>query len=160
MPEIQEVKIYSDASWGSDPDNAKSFHGYILQINGSTISWSSKRQASVAKSTCEAEYMACSYAAAHLVWTRHALEELFGDSLRFKFILATDNQAAIILAKDQRISARSKHIAIHYHFVRERYLDKEFEIEHVPSASNIADICTKGLPLPLLKSMKDMMDLR
>jgi transposase InsO family protein len=159
MPEVHEVKIFSDASWGSDPDNAKSFHGYILQVNGNTVSWSSRRQASVAKSTCEAEYMACSYAAAHLVWTRQALKEVFGSFLRFKFILATDNQAAIILAKDQRINARSKHIAIHYHFVRERYLNGEFEIEHVSSALNVADVCTKGLPLPLLQDMKTMMGL-
>ena len=159
IPKVHDVKIYADASWGSDPDNAKLFYGYILQINGSTISWSSKRQASVAKSTCEAEYMACSYAAAHIVWTRNALQELFEDTLQFKYTLATDNQAAIALAKDYRINARSKHIAIHYHFVRERYLDREFNIEHVSSASNLADVCTKALPLPLLQSMKEMINV-
>ena len=56
----------------------------------------------------------------------------------------------IALVRDQRISARSKHIGIHYHFVRDYYNQKLFNIAHVSSNDNIADICTKALPLPLL----------
>jgi hypothetical protein len=73
-----QVAMYADASFNTNPDNAKSFSGYIIKVNGSTISWSLKRQSCVARSTCEAEYIAASRAASHLVWTRQALSELTG----------------------------------------------------------------------------------
>ena len=68
--------MYSDASWGSNLDNFKSFSGYIMQVNEATVSWSSKRQSCVAKSTCEAEHIACSYALAHLMWIKQVITEL------------------------------------------------------------------------------------
>ena len=149
-----EVAMYTDASFGSDPDNAKSFSGYLMKLNGSTVAWSSKRQSCVAKSTMEAEYMAASYAAAHLAWARQALIELLDNVDHWQFKLLVDNQAAMSLIQDSKISARSKHIAVHYHFVRERYHNNEFVIEHVASKDNLADLCTKALPLPLLTDLK------
>ena len=147
------VTMYTDASFGLDPDNAKSFSGYVQQVSGSSVAWSSKRQGCVAKSTHEAEYMAASYAAAHLVWTRQALAEL--DSREYKHRLLVDNQASITLMQDRKVNSKSKHIAVHYHFVRERFLQGEFMVEHVPSEDNLADICTKALPLPTLRLLME-----
>lgn len=61
------IQIFSDASYASDPDTTKSFSGYVLKVNGSAMSWSSKRQSYVARSTYKAKYIAASYAASHLV---------------------------------------------------------------------------------------------
>jgi hypothetical protein len=58
------------------------------------------------------------------------------------------------LVRDQRLNHRSKHIHVHYHFVRERFLNNEFTIHHVRSADNLADICTKPLPRPALEDMR------
>ena len=90
-------------------------------------------------------------AASQLIWIKSALEEL---GFHPRCEIATDNQAAIHLATDHRINARSKHIAIHYHFTRERIQTGDFTILHVPSADNLADICTKSLPLPLFRNLK------
>ncbi|KAK6586058.1 hypothetical protein PZA11_001115 [Diplocarpon coronariae] len=153
-----QLVMYSDASFGSDPDNSKSFSGYILKINGCTVSWSSKRQSCVAKSTCEAEYMAASHAASHLVWARQAISELTSSSLVSLAVgahLMVDNEPAIALTKDQRTSNRSKHINVHYHFVRERFADGEYSLSHVSSAENLADICTKSLARPTLVLLRD-----
>lgn len=67
-----------------------------------------------------------------------------------RWILITDSQPAIALTKDARINVRSKHIGIHFHFVREKYLSGDYEIEYTSSASNLANICTKALPRPTL----------
>ena len=153
-----DIKMYVDASWGSDPNTSRSVSGYILQVNGNTVSWASKRQSCVAKSTCEAEYMACSYAVTHLIWAKRVLLDLSCPIATC--VLATDNQAAIALVKDQKVNARTKHIAIHFHFVRERYLAGDFDIQHVASAENLADICTKSLPKPAFQALSTAIGLR
>jgi hypothetical protein len=146
-----QVTMYADASFNTDPDNAKSFSGYIMKVNGSTISWSSKRQSCVARSTCEAEYMAASRAASHLVWARQALGELIGIGVKPTSDLLVDNEPAESLIKDNKISDRSKHIDVHFHFVRERFIKGEYHVRHVASKDNLADVCTKALPRPTLE---------
>lgn len=158
------VVMFADASWGSVLDTARSVTGYVLQIGESTVSWTSKRQSCVAKSTCEAEYMACSLAASHLIWVKNTLQELSSSfkqltTVPHSFALNTDNEAALSLIRDHRIHARSKHIAIHFHYVRERFLDGSFEVNHVPSTSNTADICTKALPLLMHEKMVELLNL-
>lgn len=148
-----DVVMYSDASFASDPDNAKSFSGYICTVNEITVAWSSKRQSCVARSTCEAEYMAASHATSHLIWTKQALSELLSADTKINYTLMVDNEPAMSLIKDHRLNARSKHINVHYHFVRERFLDGEFDIVHVRSADNLADICTKALPRVTLERL-------
>jgi hypothetical protein len=138
--------MYADASFNTDPDNAKSFSGYIMKVNGSTISWSLKRQSCVARLTCEAEYMAASRAASYLVWTRQALGELTGTGVKLTSDLLVDNEPAESLIKDNKISDWSKHIDVHFHFVRERFIKGEYQVRHVASKDNLADICTKALP--------------
>lgn len=144
------VTMFSDASYGTDPDNGKSFSGYILKVNGCTLAWSSKRQSCVARSTCESEYMAASHAASHLVWTKQALSELL-PSGPTSYRLLVDNEPAMSLIRDRKVNQRSKHINVHYHFVREQYLDGAYKLGHVGSADNLADVCTKALPKPALE---------
>lgn len=113
----------------------------------------------VAKSTCEAEYMACPYACNHLIWTKLFVNELnnanSADNV-VKYCLLTDNQPALWLIRDSRINARSKHIAVHFHFVRERYFEGHFNIDHIPF-ENLADICTKALSRPTLQHLVSQM---
>lgn len=147
------VDMYTDASWGSDPDDARSISGYLLQVNGSTTSWSSKKQSCVAKSTCESEYMACSHATSQLLWSINAIKELLPDTtLKLRATLHCDNQPAQDLLLNARINARSKHIAIHFHFVRE-LVGKFFNVSHIASEDNLADLCTKALPRPTLQGL-------
>jgi hypothetical protein len=126
-----QVAMYADASFITDADNAKSFSGYIMKVNGLTVSWSSKRQSCVARSTCKAEYMAASRAASYLIWTRQALSELTGTEVKPMSDLLVDNDPA--------------------ESVRERFNKGEYQVRHVASKDNLADICTKALPRPTLE---------
>lgn len=144
------IAVYADASYNSDPDTARAFAGYILVVNGKPASWGAKKQTSVAKSTAEAEYMGASTAASHLLWTIQALSDL--KVPHFMPVIYCDNEPAIALAGDERINSRTKHIAVHYHFVRER-LHIDYVMQHVASNNNLADICTKALPRPYLEQL-------
>ena len=136
------LEVYADASYANDPYTRKSTSGYIIRFGNAAISWNSKQQRSVALSTTEAEYMAMSLAARQLTWTKFGLEQL---RQNYETFLYTDNNGAQELARNPRIHNRSKHIDIHYHYVREKYNEGDFDLLYVKSANNLADLMTKGL---------------
>lgn len=143
------TRMFADASYATDPNSYKSISGYLLQLgNLGTISWASKKQECVAKSTCKAEYMACSYATSHLIWSKSALKEL--ECKISSTQLLTDSEGARCIILDHRINARSTHIAVHFHYTRERFHAGDFTIIHVPTKDNLADGCTKALARPIL----------
>jgi len=139
------IDSYADADWGSNLVDRKSTTGYIFMMNGGPISWTSRKQSTVALSTMEAEYMALSDAArellAHLTFFRTVSVELSPPSP----VLYTDNKAAESIAKHEPEYQRSKHIDIRYHFLRDHYEKETFNIQHVPGTEQIADILTKPL---------------
>ena len=138
---------YTDADWGSNPVDRKSISGYIFLIGNSPVTWSSKKQQTVALSTMEAEYMAASMATREAMWLRTLLQEL-GFKLESPTTLNTDNQSAIQFTKNSGFHARSKHIDIQYHFVREKIISNEVIIPYCASEDNLADMLTKALPMP------------
>jgi hypothetical protein len=109
---------FSDADYARDPQTARSISGNTFFLNGGVISWSSKRQPTVALSTTEAEYVSAAYAAATTVHLRALLEEL-GYSQPQGTTLHIDNQAALTLSQHPAINARTRHIHVKYHFIRE-----------------------------------------
>ena len=105
---------YTDADWAGDHDSARSTSGFEFTLNGGAISWKSSKQKSIAKSTCEAEYMAQSEAAQDAVWTRSLLSEL-GECLDGPTPILGDNQGAIALAKNPVDHKRTRHINVRNH---------------------------------------------
>ena len=91
---------YSDADWANDVDTKRSTSGYAFQINGSTISWCSKRQSCVTRSSTEAEYVALSHATQEIVWLRRLPDDI-GEKQAQTSTINEDNQGAIELAKLQ-----------------------------------------------------------
>nr|AAZ28937.1 polyprotein [Phanerochaete chrysosporium RP-78] len=141
-----DITGYSDADWAQAHDR-RSVSGYAYLLAGGIVSWNSKKQPTVALSTMEAEYIALSHAAKEAVWLRRLLTEL-GFPPGAPTVLHTDNQAAISFAHDTQFHARSKHIDIRHHFIRERITDGDIKVIHCASADNIADMFTKALPRP------------
>jgi len=110
---------YTDADWGAGEDR-KSIGGYAFMINGGAVSWASRKQASIALSSTEAEYMALTQGVKESLLLGELLEGLgalkHGKEIRK---VQCDNQAAIALTKNPEYHARTKHIDIQYHFIRE-----------------------------------------
>jgi len=137
---------YCDADYAGDMDTRRSTTAYVFLINGGAVSWASRRQATVAASTTEAEYMAAAAAAKEALWLRTLLREL-GAPHKVINIYA-DNQSAIKVINNPITSARSKHIDVAYHFVRERAARGEIAFTYIPTAEMVADALTKALPEP------------
>ena len=138
------LEVLADADWGGNLSDRRSMTGILCKLNGSTISWASKRQPVVALSSCEAEYMAAGAAAQQIVWLRTLLAEL-GWPQEEGTTLWCDNQSAISLASDDMQSAHTKHIDIRHHFIRFHVADGRIVLEWLPTSEQEADLLTKAL---------------
>ena len=153
------LRGYSDADWAGDLDTRRSTSGYVFMIGDSTVSWSSKRQATVAKSTTEAEYVALSHATQEAVWLRRLLTDI-GFSSTSATTIHEDNNGAIDLSRNDKFHSRTKHIDIAHHFSRERVESKEIDVVHCPTGDMIADILTKGIPRIQFEKLRSLMGVR
>ena len=154
--EDPELIGYSDADWAGDVDTRRSTSGYVFQIGRSTVSWSSRKQATVAKSSTEAEYVALSSATQEAVWLCRLMEDL-GKHLDAPTTIYEDNQGAIELAKNAKYHNRTKHIDICHHFVRERVVSNEIRVIYCPTGDMVADIMTKGLAKLSFEKLRDLL---
>ncbi|KAL7284387.1 hypothetical protein ACG7TL_001677 [Trametes sanguinea] len=150
---------YSDADWGNDLDDRRSISGQVFLLAGGPVTWACRKQRTVAKSSIEAEYMAASTATSEIAWLRTFLREL-GFPLSGPTPLYVDNQSAIASANAQASHAHTKHIDIHYHFVRERITSNEVTVLHCSSEDNLADALTKALPRPRFQALVARMGMR
>ena len=139
------LEAYCDADYAGDPDTRRSTTGYAFILNGGAISWSSRKQSTVAASTTEAEYMAAAAAVKEALWMRNLLESLHFP-LAGPISINADNQSAIHLLKNPVLSQRSKHIDVHYHLARERVARGEVSFSYVPTTGMAADFLTKSVP--------------
>ena len=127
MGEQTELNGYSDADWAGDVDTRRSTSGYVFQFGNGTISWSSRKPPTVAKSSTEAEYVVLSSATQEAIWLRRLMKD-FGKQTDAPTTIYEDNQGAIELAKNAKYHSRTKHIDICHHFVRERVVSNEVRV--------------------------------
>ena len=150
------LEAYTDADWAADPSR-KSRSANVLFLAEGPITWYSKKQSCIALSTVEAEYVSGSKAVQEIIWVKKLLH-----MLKFplsKTTLYLDNQGAIATTKNPTNHARTKHIDIRLHFMRDKYQKKEFELTYCPTTDMIADVLTKALSKPLhVKHATSLMD--
>lgn len=194
------IEGYSDSDWAGDKGSRKSTSGYIFMLNGGPVSWCSKRQATVALSSTEAEYIALTLAAKEATWLRLLLTELgllkaedqhakinvskgnssiqaLKDDIRAQeegrnqkiltssegqatgntfepividestdpISMKGDNQGSISRAHNPVFHARTKHIDIQHHYIRDEVAAGRIDLSYVPTAEMIADGLTKPL---------------
>jgi hypothetical protein len=136
---------YTDSDWAGETDNRKSTAGYTLLINETAISWSSKRQNTVALSSTEAEYLGCTQAVKEALWLKHFFDDI-NEPQTLPILIHCDNQSAIALTENPKFHARTKHIEIRHHFIREHVEKSEVKIQYCPTEKMVADVLTKALP--------------
>jgi len=154
-----ELIAYSDADWAGCPDTCKSTSGYAVFLGDNLVSWSSKRQNTVSRSSAEAEYRAVANAVAEVSWLRQLLHELHVP-LRRSVLVYCDNISAVYMFSNPVQHQRTKHIEIDLHFVREKVALGDVRVLHVPTTSQYADIFTKGLPSSIFCEFRSSLNVR
>lgn len=149
---------FSDSDWGGCPDSRKSVSGYCFFLGSSLISWRSKKQTTVARSSSEAEYRALASATCELQWLTFLLQDLHITCTRSP-ALYCDNRSALHIAANPVFHERTKHLEIDCHVVRERCLSGLMKLLPVPSSEQTADIFTKALQPPQFASMVSKLGL-
>ena len=134
----------ADADWAGDLGTRKSTSGHCTLFNGGAVTWRSKLQTVVAKSTSEAEYICTSGAGSEITYIRGLLKHL-GHDTGGPTTLLEDNQGCIALAEDALTSTRAKHIDIHFHYIRELVNKRLVTLKYIPTQEMTADTLTKPL---------------
>ena len=146
----KRLMFFTDADWGSDKTNSKSFSGYVGILAGGVVTWRTKKQQSVALSSSEAEIIAMIEGSKEVIWIKHFFQELGLCEYAPDQIYA-DSQSAMYMIKSEDVSDRAKHIRIPCHFLRDEVNKEHLTFTYVKSDQNLADIMTKILSGPRIK---------
>ena len=151
-----ELIGYSDADWASDKEDRRSTTGYYFCLNpaGPAISWKTRKQPTVALSTCESEYMALAETTQEALYLKKLLLDLKENITVQPVQLFGDNQGSIAMISNPVKHSRSKHIDIKYHFIRDSVSNGTVNVSYVSTNDNIADVMTKPMTKFILKKFE------
>ena len=139
-----QLKAFSYANWGTCPDTKQSVIGFCIFLGSSLISWKSKKQLVVSRSSAKVEYRSMANTTCEVVW----LLGLFKDLLvahQDPTLLYCDNEVGLHIAANPVYHERTKHIEIDCHFVRKIIQAGVLKTMHVSTQNQLVDLFTKAL---------------
>ena len=140
-----QPKYFADAAFADNRDDRRSSYGFVMTNAGGACVWYSRKQRTVATSTVEAEYMSLAEGCKASIWANRWMNESGLHQSTGPIILNGDNNGSISLSKNPENHARTKHIEVQYHFIREKVLEGLVDVKHVSTKDQLADIMTKPL---------------
>ncbi|XP_019157723.1 PREDICTED: uncharacterized protein LOC109154370 [Ipomoea nil] len=153
-----DVHAYSDSDWAGCPIDRKFTSGYVVFLGTNLVSWVSRKQRTVARSSTEAEYKGPTDVAAEVTWAMSLLLEL-GLHSSTPATLWCDNLGVTYMCANPVFHARTKHVEIDYHFVRDKVTTGEFTFNFVSTKDQLADIFTKPLVSACFASLRDKLNV-
>jgi Reverse transcriptase (RNA-dependent DNA polymerase) len=146
------IHAFIDSDWAGCPDDRMSTAGYLVFFGNNLVSWCSKKQSTVARSTTEAEYRAIAMVTAEVTWLQSLIHELGFDVP--SPVLWCDNLGATFLAANLIFHARTKHIELDFHFMREKVAAGTIQVRFICSKNQLVDVLTKPLSVTRFNSLK------
>lgn len=140
---LGKLTAYSNADWTRCPDTRRSTSGFCVYLDENLVSWSSKRQQTVSRSSAEAEYKGVANTVAETCWIRNLLLELH-IRMQNATMIFCDNISSVYMSNNPVQHQRTKHVKIDLHFVRENVAHGQVKVLHVPSSLNMQTSLLKG----------------
>ena len=154
--DVMSVEAYSDADWANDRGDRKSISGWVAKLNGSPVSWSAKKQRTVALSAREAELYALCEAVKEIVWLRGLMKEL-GLKVHSPSIVHCDNQSTVHISKNGVKGERTKHIDVKFNFIADVNSAGLIKSQWISTTQQQADLFTKPLASEVFTKFRDQL---
>ncbi|MCO5575200.1 hypothetical protein L7F22_028997 [Adiantum nelumboides] len=156
---LVQVHGYTDFDWAGSSSDRQSTSGYMFSFGSVAVTWSSKKQPTVALLSTKAEYKGATVAACEVAWLEMLLRDL-EIQVQDPIVIYCDNLSIIQLAQSPMFHARMKHIEVQYHFIRDRALDGDIDLAYVGTEDQAVDLFTKALGAEKLRRFRGMLGLR